>query len=71
MALPTDTDDALVRALKRYEESWGEGGVHDRAFLKVAVFRMLRRHCEAGLERLKEQLRNLVAPSVTVAEVAG
>lgn len=33
-------------------------------FLKAAVFRMLRRHCEAGHQRLKEQLRDLVAPLV-------
>lgn len=70
MKLPTNTDGALVLALQRYEEIWGEGGVHDRAFLKAAVFRMLRRHCEAGHQRLKEQLRNLVAPPATVAQAA-
>jgi hypothetical protein len=70
MALPTDTDGALVQALQRYEESWVEGGVHDRAFLKAAVFRMLRRHCESGHERLTEQLRSLAAPPPNVAEVA-
>lgn len=59
MELPTDTDDALIRALQRYEENWAEGGMHDRAFLKAAVYRMLRRHCEAGNARLIDQLRDL------------
>lgn len=62
-----DTDEALVAALRRYEEFWAESGMQDRAFLKAAVFRMLRRHCEAGHQRLKEQLRNLVAPPAMVA----
>jgi hypothetical protein len=68
--LQTDTDEALVSALRRYEEYWTESGMQDRAFLKAAVFRMLRRHCEAGHERLLEHLRNLVAPPTAVAVVA-
>jgi hypothetical protein len=60
--LGADTDQALVAALRRYEELWAESGLQDRAFLKAAVFRMLRRHCEAGHQRLMAQLRNLVAP---------
>ena len=60
--LHADTDDALVAALRKYEEFWAENGMQDRAFLKAAVFRMLRRHCELGHSRLIEQLRNLVTP---------
>lgn len=63
MAIPTDTDARLIAALKRFEENWAEDGMRDRAFLKVGVFRMLRRHCEAGNERLKQQLRDLAAPA--------
>lgn len=54
------SDQALVAALRRYEESWVEGGISDRAFLKAAVFRMLRHNCEAGDDRLIDQLRDLV-----------
>lgn len=59
--LQINTDEALVEAIKRYETFWAESGVQDRAFLKAAVFRMLRLHCEAGHRRLIHQLRNLVA----------
>ncbi len=60
--LQADTDEALVEALRRYEEFWAESEMQDRAFLKAAVFRMLRRHCEAGHERLLRQIRDLVTP---------
>jgi len=63
----TDTDQAMIRALRRYEEYWTECGMQDRAFLKAAVFRMLRLHCEAGHARLLGHLRNLVAPPTQVA----
>jgi hypothetical protein len=59
--LQINTDEALVEAIKRYETFWAESGVQDRAFLKAAVFRMLRLHCEAGHRRLIDHLRNLVA----------
>jgi hypothetical protein len=62
--LQADTDDKLVDALRRYEEYWAASGIQDRAFLKAAVFRMLRHHCEQGHQRLKDQLRDLVAPLV-------
>lgn len=66
--LQTESDEGLVAALQRYEEFWAESGMQDRAFLKAAVFRMLRRHCEAGDQRLIDQLRDLAAPSAaTVA----
>jgi len=67
MAVPTDTDASLLEALQRFEESWAQDGMRDRAFLKAGVFRMLRRHCEAGNERLKQQLRDLTAPADPVA----
>ncbi len=57
-----ESDEALVAALRRYEQFFEDCGLQDRAFLKAAVFRMLRRHCEAGHQRLLDQLRNLVAP---------
>lgn len=57
-----DTDQALVDALKEYESIWSDSGIQDRAFLKSAVFRMLRKHCEAGHQRLISQLRDLVQP---------
>ncbi|RKH58874.1 hypothetical protein D7V93_15940 [Corallococcus llansteffanensis] len=62
--LQADTDDKLVDALRQYEEYFGASGMQDRAFLKAAVFRMLRRHCELGNQRLKDELRDLVAPLV-------
>lgn len=60
--LKADTDEKLVDALRKYEEHWVASGIQDRAFLKAAVFRMLRHHCEQGHQRLKNQLRDLVAP---------
>ena len=74
--LQADTDDKLVDALKRYEEYWAASGIQDRAFLKAAVFRMLRKHCEEGHQRLRDQIRDLVAPlaktcaATTTAETA-
>ncbi|MBZ4331417.1 hypothetical protein NR800_19955 [Corallococcus interemptor] len=64
VSLQADTDDKLIDALRQYEEYWVASGIQDRAFLKAAVFRMLRRHCELGHQRLKDQLRDLVAPLV-------
>jgi hypothetical protein len=55
-----DSDAALVAALRRLESLFEDAGLQDRAFLKAAVFRMLRRHCEAGHRRLLDQLRDLV-----------
>jgi hypothetical protein len=60
--LPTDSNISLLAALRRYEEFWTDSGMQERAFLKAAVFRMLRRHCEAGHQRLLAQIRDLVAP---------
>ncbi|CAG2147610.1 hypothetical protein [Cupriavidus numazuensis] len=58
-----DTDEALVAVLRKYEEFWADHGMQDRAFLKAAVFRMLRLHCEAGHRRLIQQLRHVISPS--------
>ena len=63
--LEVDTDEAIVAALQCYENYWVESGMHDRAFLKAAVFRMLRRHCEAGHQRLLNQIKDLVTHSST------
>jgi hypothetical protein len=70
-AVLVDTDEALVAALRRYEALWTESGLQDRAFLKAAVFRMLRRHCEAGHERLLHQMRNLVSPPPPLPDATG
>lgn len=59
-AVNADSDAALVAALKRLEKYHGFGGLKDRAFLKAAAFRMLRKHCEDGHRRLLDQLANLV-----------
>ncbi|MCK7492856.1 MAG: hypothetical protein MZW92_16045 [Comamonadaceae bacterium] len=56
-----DTDEALLKALRRYEDIWIDNEIQDRAFLKAAVFRMLRLRCEQGHERLKRVLRDLIA----------
>lgn len=61
-----DSDEAIVEALGRYEQIWVDGGMKDRAFLKAAVFRMLRRHCENGHQRLMDMLKNLVEPLARV-----
>jgi hypothetical protein len=64
------TDADLLEALKRFEQYCAENGMRDKAFLKAAVFRMLRLHCERGHDRLKAQLRDLLAPLAT-ASTAG
>lgn len=61
-AVRADSDAELVAALRSLEELFEDCGFQDRAFLKAAVFRMLRLHCEAGHQRLLDQLRDLVAP---------
>jgi hypothetical protein len=57
-----DTDDNLIEALTRFEQHCGAIGMRDKAFLKAAVFRMLRLRCERGHDRLKQLLRDLLAP---------
>jgi hypothetical protein len=61
-----DTDASLVDALKRFEQYCADNGMRDRAFLKAAVFRMLRLRCEQGHDRLKQFLRDLLGASTTL-----
>lgn len=61
-----DTDASLVEALTRFEQYCAGNGMRDRAFLKAAVFRMLRLRCEQGHDRLKQLLRDLLEPSTTL-----
>lgn len=58
-----DSDADLVEALTRFEQLCASNGLRDRAFLKAAVFRMLRLHCENGHQRLKQFLRDLLGRS--------
>lgn len=62
-----DTDAALVDALTRFEQYCADNGMRDKAFLKAAVFRMLRLRCEQGHDRLKQVLRDLLSPPTPVA----
>lgn len=62
-----DTDANLVDALRRFEQYCSDSGMRDKAFLKAAVFRMLRLRCEQGHVRLIQQLRDLMAPPATVS----
>lgn len=64
-----DSDRAVVAMLRRLEELYFDSGLHDRGFLKAAMFRMLRMHCEAGHRRLLDELRTLVHPATAVAPV--
>lgn len=68
--LVADSDEAIVAALQRYEKYWAESGMNDRAFLKAAVFRMLRRHCESGDQRLLKVIKDLVTPSAAPTAMA-
>lgn len=60
-----DTDANLVKALTRFEQYCSDNGMRDKAFLKAAVFRMLRLRCEEGHERLKQLLRDLLGRTNT------
>ena len=65
-----DTDAGLLEALTRFEHYCADNGMRDKAFLKAAVFRMLRLRCEQGHDRLKELLRNLLASPATANATA-
>ena len=54
------TNAALVDAIGRYATYWGGMGFQDRAFLRAAVFRMLKSQCESGNERLIMLFRDMV-----------
>lgn len=58
------SDEKLIEALRWYEEAHRDPELefHERAFLKAAVFRMLRQRCQQKHSRLLKLLRDLVAP---------
>jgi hypothetical protein len=56
------SDRRLIDMLRSYEESLEELGLCDRGFLRAAVFRMLRRHCEAGCREALDHLREWIYP---------
>jgi hypothetical protein len=62
-----ETDASLVEALTRFELFCAANGLRDKAFLKAAVFRMLRLRCEEGDARLKQLLRDLLGESTISA----
>ncbi|MEM7770315.1 MAG: hypothetical protein AAF327_07370 [Cyanobacteria bacterium P01_A01_bin.37] len=47
-----DSHEALVEAIDRYVFFQDGNGFKDKAFIKAAVFRMLRLHCQNGNQRL-------------------
>lgn len=57
----------IVTALANMEDLFSFEGFKDRAFLKVAVYRMLRLHCERGHIRLLALLADAVRASQLVA----
>jgi len=65
-----DLERATLKAFARFEQYRADNGMRDKAFLKAAVFRMLRLRCEQGQHRLKEQLRDLMAPPATASDTA-
>ncbi len=65
-----DTDDDIIAALKWYEDLYRCDGWRDRAFLRAAVFCMLRLHCENGDQRLLKVIRDLVSPPSALAAMA-
>ncbi len=56
------SDERLIDMLRWYEEELEKQGLGDRAFLKAAVFRMLRRHCEARHQEALDHLREWIYP---------
>ena len=50
------TGAEVIEALDRYITTLEDQGLNDRAFLKAAVFRMMRRHCVENNQRLIEFL---------------
>lgn len=56
------SDQRLIEMLRSHEEGLRDEGLGDRAFLKAAVFRMLRLHCEAGYQEALDHLREWIWP---------
>lgn len=65
------SDERLIDMLRSHEELMEEEGFGDRGFLKAAVFRMLRRHCEAGYEEALDHLRGWMYPTDETVATAG
>jgi len=59
-----DTVGELIERLDWFEKLQAFAKLQDRAFLKTAVFRMLRLKCEGGDERLQVQLMSLVGAAI-------
>lgn len=56
------SEQGLIDMLRSHEENLEDEGISDRAFLKAAVFRMLRLHCEAGYQDALDHLRGWLYP---------
>lgn len=56
------SDQRLIDMLREHEENLADEGYGDRAFLKAAVFRMLRLHCEAGCREALDHLKDWIFP---------
>jgi hypothetical protein len=65
-----DSDHDLIEALRWYEDHYRDDGLHGGAFLRAAVFCMLRIHCENGDQRLLKVIKDLVAPSAALTAMA-
>lgn len=60
------SEAALIDALRWFEQLQVDAELQGQAFLKAAVFRMLRLKCEGGNQRLLDQLMSLVAPAAAL-----
>lgn len=58
--LRLDSEQDVINALDRYAGFMQAMGFRDRAFLKTAVFQMLRQHCENGNGRLITLIQGVV-----------
>jgi hypothetical protein len=65
-----DPGDAEVSdAIRTYAEYMAFMGLKAREFLQAPVFQMLRRHCEAGDQRVLALMKDVVAMAVRVETV--
>ena len=64
------SNEELIKLLLSHERDWEMLGLEDRAFLKAAVFRMLRLHCEAGNQDALNHLRDWIYPPAPEAVAA-
>lgn len=70
LGMKVDTDDDLIDALRWYENLYRDDGFRGAAFLRAAVFCMLRHRCENGDQRLLQVIKDLVAPSAPPTAMA-